>query len=63
MITNSNLAVVVGEIENKMTAQFFGLSTDTKPTADVPNGSVFIEMNTKKVFFFNKASGLWVEFA
>jgi len=43
------------------TYEFRGLSTDTKPT-NVPNGCVFVEMNTGKVFMFNAATHTWVEF-
>ena len=40
----------------------FGLSTDTKPTgADVVNGSVFIEMNTGKIYFYSKTDTTWYE--
>lgn len=38
-----------------------GLSTDTKPTAEVAQGSIFQEVDTGKVFFFDEASGTWVE--
>ena len=38
-----------------------GLSTDSKPTTDILNGSTFIEMDTGKVFMFNGASSTWVE--
>lgn len=38
-----------------------GLSTDSKPTTDILNGSTFIEMDTGKVFIFNGASSTWVE--
>ena len=34
-------------------ATYFGLSTDTKPTANVGNGSAFLEMHTGKVFFYD----------
>ena len=45
-----------------MSMEYVGLSTDTpKPTSGVPNGSVFIEMDTSKVYMFNAASGEWVE--
>ena len=37
------------------------LSTDTKPTSGVANGSVCIEMNTGKVFMYNEAGSAWVE--
>lgn len=39
---------------------FYGLSTDTKPT-DCGNGSVFIEMDTGKAYFFNAAGLTWIE--
>jgi len=38
-----------------------GLSTDSKPTENIPNGSTFIEINTGKVYMFNGASSTWVE--
>lgn len=41
--------------------EFAGLSTDDKPTVGVGTGSVFIEVDTGKVFLFNEASGSWVE--
>ena len=40
-----------------------GLSTDTKPTSidgiDVGNGSVFIEIDTQKIYFFDLYSKEW----
>lgn len=41
---------------------FYGLSTDTKPVGE-PNGSMFIEMDDSKVFFFNAESAQWVEWS
>lgn len=42
-----------------------GLSTDTKPTEIngmvIGNGSVFIEIDTQKLFFFDEASKTWKE--
>lgn len=38
-----------------------GLSTDTKPTAGVPNGSTFFEMDTTDFYMFNAAAGTWVQ--
>lgn len=38
-----------------------GLSTDTKPTSGIINGSIFVEVNTGKVFFYNEAGEAWVE--
>lgn len=40
---------------------YYGLSTDSKPTTGVGNGSIFIEMNTGKAYFFNAAGNAWVE--
>ena len=41
---------------------FWGLSTDSNsmPT-NVANGSVFIEMDTSKVYFFDAENGDWLE--
>ena len=52
MITNSF---------NGQTYEFRGLSTDTKPTKEVTNGSIFFEMNTCKVFMFDGASKTWIQ--
>lgn len=38
-----------------------GLSTDTKPTSGIINGSIFVEVDSGKVFFFNEAGEAWVE--
>lgn len=38
-----------------------GDSTETKPTAGIADGSIFVESNTGKVYFFNEKSGDWVE--
>jgi hypothetical protein len=40
----------------------FCLSSDTKPTSGIANGSILTEMNTGKVFLFNEAGKAWVEF-
>ena len=36
----------------------FGLSTDSKPT-NVCNGSVFIEMDSNDVYFFDAENAIW----
>ena len=38
------------------------LSTDTKPTTNVGNGSVLVEMDTSKVFFYDERNNTWREF-
>ena len=46
---------------NNKYIEAFGLSTDSKPTAGIVTGSVFVEVNTGKAYLFNEASGSWVE--
>ena len=46
---------------NKALIQAACLSTDSKPTAGIANGSICIEMNTGKIFMFNEAASTWVE--
>ena len=42
-----------------------GLSTDTKPTTigdnTIPNGTVFIEIDTGKIYIFDKENEQWEE--
>ena len=42
-----------------------GLSTDTKPTEvdgkDIQNGTVFIEMDTGKIYFYDLENQEWKE--
>ena len=40
--------------------EYRGLSTDTKPTK-VENGSVFIEIDTGKLFIYDKQNEQWKE--
>lgn len=40
--------------------EYMGTSTDTKPL-DAPNGSIFVEIDTGDIYFFNADSGSWVE--
>lgn len=39
----------------------FGLSTDSKPTANIITGSVFVEVDTGKAYLFNETASEWVE--
>lgn len=55
MVTNSNMAM-----------HYFGLKDDPKPTAGVPNGSDFIEIDTGDVYFYDadeNGSGWTKEFS
>ena len=41
--------------------EFRGLSTDHKPdNKNIPNGSVFLEIDTGKVFIFEVSSRSWL---
>lgn len=39
------------------------LSTDTKPTSGIANGSTCVEMDTSKLYFFDEANSVWKEWA
>ena len=51
--------------DNQRELEIRGLSTDTKPTeinsVDIPNGTVFIEINTGKMFLFDLENTQWEE--
>lgn len=57
-IFEENKTYIYGEIA--------GLSTDSKPTTIngklVDNGSIFIEMDTSKIYFYDLANQTWREF-
>lgn len=48
-----------------LTGELRGLSTDTKPTTmdgnEIGNGSVFVEIDTQKIFFYDYESKTWKE--
>lgn len=50
---------------NTILAEFRGLSTDEKPTTaggkNIDNGSMFIEIDTGKIYLFDKSGSQWVE--
>lgn len=52
--------------KNTITAEFRGLSTENKPQKvganDVGNGSIFIEMDTSKIYFYDEENTRWLEF-
>lgn len=47
---------------NGRIANYFGLSTETKPTESLATGSLFIELDTGTVYYFNEASTTWAVF-
>lgn len=64
MISIVKTDVIKNDDDKKIiTGELRGLSTDTKPTkvgdSEIGNGSVFIEIDTKKIFFFDAVSKEW----
>lgn len=55
----------VTESNTTISVELRGLSTDTKPTEindrKVANGSVFIEIDTGKIFFYDLDNQTWNE--
>ena len=52
--------VTVGSIHYAVKANaYYGLSTDTKPTGAIANGSVYVEMNTSRLYVYDAASVAW----
>lgn len=41
--------------------KYVGLTADTKPTENVPNGSLFVEMDGQKLFAFDAENASWIE--
>ncbi len=39
--------------------EYTGLSTDEKPTDDIPNGSTFLEMDTSDVYAYDAENAQW----
>ena len=39
---------------------YFGLSTDVKPIENVPNSSIFYEMDTQKFYMFDAGNKRWI---
>lgn len=52
--------------KNMLTAELRGLSTDTKPekigSNEIGNGTLFIEMDTGKIYFYDLQNKQWREF-
>ena len=47
---------------NGRISNFMGLSTEAKPTEGLATGSLFIELDTGTVYYFNEASTTWAIF-
>ena len=48
-------------VPDKYYIEAAGLSTDVKPTQNIITGSVFIEVDTGKAYFFDEDSATWIE--
>lgn len=64
MITVENQKNVQDRLD-KTSFEFRGLSTDEKPLttyggANIANGSIFLEMDTQKIWFYDEAEAAWV---
>lgn len=63
MISIIKTDIIKNEGEERITTgQFVGLSTDEKPTENIGNGTMFIEMDTKKIYFYDEENETWREF-
>jgi hypothetical protein len=54
-----------GGVNGEESATFYGLSEDTKPTlansgTEIPNGSAFLEIDTRQVYFYNPDNDEWL---
>ena len=61
--TYNKQTVVVENGVTKYLADIFCNSTDTKPTANLVNGSKLTEVDTGKTFLYDEANTEWVEYA
>lgn len=52
---------MINYIYRAMPDSFGGLSTDTKPTTDVPNGSTFYEIDTSDLYMYDLENDTWVK--
>ena len=61
MITIYKEENVTYKPEEQKVVEFRGLSTDTKPTEKVANGSVYVEINTGKIYLYDAENEQWNE--
>lgn len=60
MFTNRMASYIT---KDKILIEAACLSTDTKPTTGIANGSLCLEMDTGKIYAFNETASTWVEVA
>ncbi len=56
----------MGGVNGENSAIFYGKSEDTKPTlansgTEIPNGSAFLEIDTRKVYFYDPTQDEWLD--
>ena len=51
----------VGSGAGRNIYELYGLSSDEKPTTDIGNGSLFLEMDTACVFIFDAENKVWLQ--
>lgn len=61
MIRTLKRAIAVDGATDAEYIELTCLSTDTKPTTRVLGGSIAVEVDTGKVFFYDEAGTQWVE--
>lgn len=47
---------------NGRISNYMGLSTENKPTEGLATGSLFIELDTATIYYFNEATTTWAVF-
>jgi hypothetical protein len=63
MVSIIKTDIIKNKEEGKLVVgQYVGLSTDDKPTENIGNGSIFIEIDTKKIYFYDEENSTWREF-
>lgn len=53
--------IKISEDGEKKGVELRGLSTDSKPTEGIENGSIYYEMDTKKIYMFDGENQQWLE--
>lgn len=60
MITRGRINYIDTGGDAVTVACFYGLSTDSKPTEEVPNGAAFVEMDTSRMYLFDAENTEWI---
>ena len=58
MVRTTKSEIVVGEVRY---VEFSGLSTDDKPVGDYSTGSLFLEVDTCDVYFYDEDTSEWLK--